>query len=118
MVLSLVFLGKTFALIEQNQRENLDLIRKWHESKAVFQILIMLSISYAYFGFSLDTIYSTMILLSLTAIVFNFSINYEKGNPILYLGSAGLEGYFNKIPLVYYGILTAIIIGFGYLILR
>lgn len=118
VTIALFFLGKTFGLIEQNQMPHLDIIRKWHKTKAVFQILIMSAISVAYFGVSYNAIYSTIILLAWTAIVFNLSINYEKENQILYLGSKGLEGFFKNVPLLYYGILIAIIIGLGYLILK
>lgn len=110
-IIGITFLGVTFGFIELNQKSDRGLIRKWHKTKALFQIFIAGAISVAIHGFATCALTELVVLLAITAIVFNISINItRKRKSILYLSKDGLEGIFYKSPWLYYLILVLIIV--------
>lgn len=99
--LALVFLGSAFARIEKNEDLSSEKAKerndKWHANKWMFLALMFINLSYEKYGLSLESILLWVGQFSLVPLIFNPTINLNKGNSFFYLSNEGIEGKFKEV---------------------
>jgi len=103
--LGIVLLGLCFGYVELNiiDSKNTAHNRKWHWYKGGFQGVLFVAIGYPIYNVSIDLLFFILMTLSLTVLLFNPIINKIRNRKnFFYIADAGIEGYFYKIPKIYY----------------
>lgn len=117
IIVGIISLGLCFGWFEIDDLttnangESKVLKKKWHAAKASFQICFSSAISLGSFVSLWDTIWFFLFILSLTALLFNLTINIVRGRKnLLYVGKGGPEGLFYKHPWLWNLIMLIILI--------
>jgi len=105
IIIGIILLGLCFGYVELNiiDSKNTAHNRKWHWFKGGMQGVFFTLIGYPIYNVSIDLLFFILMTLSLTVLIFNPIINkIRKRNNFFYIANAGIEGYFYKIPKIYY----------------
>ena len=85
--------------------------RQWHKDGGIKLVLASAAFSLAY-SFNFEAIFMFFMLLSSQVLIFNpvIAVKYLKQG-FFYISPKGFEGYFNKVPKLYYFLNLAIYLG-------
>lgn len=121
IAVAIVFLGMTFGFVELDDltppKDSKKLNGLWHFYKALFQGTIFIAIAHEAYGHSWKVAVMVLMLLSMTACIFNPVINkVRKRGDFFYISKSGIEGHFYRYPRLYWFLNATITVG-GYLVL-